>query len=64
MYLFNAKLVRACTQKSRLKRKSMYLMQQMQPRAMTESTTATNQIGQNVNIAKEVTEGITGHVCK
>lgn len=31
---------------------------------MTESTTATNQIGQNVNIAKEVTEGITGHVCK
>lgn len=51
--------VYVCTQKNRLKRKSMYLMQQMQPRAMTESTnTARNKIGQNVNILKEVIASI------
>lgn len=37
----------------------MYLMQQMQPRAMTELTkTAINKIGQNVNISKQVMASI------
>lgn len=66
IWTFNVRIlchIDACvcvhTQKNRLKRKSMYLMQQMQPRAMTELTkTAINKIGQNVNISKQVMASI------
>lgn len=38
------------TQKSRLKRKSMYFMQQMQPRAMVQSTNTARNIIQVLQI--------------